>query len=167
MLFNIPIPANVLIVNAVFYEIATFDVVPLDWLTDYIDEKFGHLDKNDQVYLSPQALENGYDRTNPIINCIIPLFIIAVSLVILVLTKITSCCGSTLNKLYHKVKKMLVYNSFIRLFNEEFITITLACMIKLYALNFSNWYESLSSAFAIVVIIFAIEFPIAATKFLW
>ena len=38
MLFNIPIPANVLIVNAVFYEIATFDVIPLDWLTDYIDE---------------------------------------------------------------------------------------------------------------------------------
>ena len=52
MLLNIPIPANVLIVDSVFYEIATFDIIPLDWLTDYIDTLIGDLDKNKQVYLS-------------------------------------------------------------------------------------------------------------------
>ena len=46
MLFNIPIPGNVLILNKVFYEIATFDIIPLDWLEGYIDDTFGHLDNN-------------------------------------------------------------------------------------------------------------------------
>ena len=32
LFFNIPIPANVLIVNEVLYEVANFDLIPLDWL---------------------------------------------------------------------------------------------------------------------------------------
>ena len=92
MLFNIPIPANVLILNSVFYEIATFDLIPLDWLTDYIDDTFGHLDNNGQVYLSAQALEVGYNRTNPIINLILPIFLILASLTLyFILMSLTSC----------------------------------------------------------------------------
>ena len=41
MLFNIPIPAHVLIVNKVFYEIATFDLIDLGWLEEYLDDWFG------------------------------------------------------------------------------------------------------------------------------
>ena len=44
MFFNIPIPANVLVVNKVLYEIATFDLVELDWLEEYFDDLVGELD---------------------------------------------------------------------------------------------------------------------------
>ena len=85
-------PANVLIVNKVFYEVATFDLIPLDWLTDYIDSWVGDLDKNKEVYLSAQAKEISYERTNPIINLILPLFMILVTVIILLLLKIMSFC---------------------------------------------------------------------------
>ena len=41
MLINIPMTANVLVVNEVFFEIATFDLIPLDFINDFIDDKFG------------------------------------------------------------------------------------------------------------------------------
>ena len=52
MLFNIPIPANVLVVNKVFYEIATFDMIDLEWLEAYLDDWVGEYDQNNDVYLS-------------------------------------------------------------------------------------------------------------------
>ena len=52
MLFNIPIPANVFIVSSKIYEIATFDMIPLEWLTDYLDDAVGDNDNNKGVYLS-------------------------------------------------------------------------------------------------------------------
>ena len=172
MLFNIPIPANVLILNSVFYEIATFDLIPLDWLTDYIDDTFGHLDNNGQVYLSAQALEVGYNRTNPIINLILPIFLILASLTLyFILMSLTSCkirqCGNLLGRIHQKIKRSMFWNGFIRLFNEEYITITLACMIKAYTLDFSNYYEAFLSAISIFGMVLAIVFPLLVTKFLW
>ena len=172
MLFNIPIPANVLILNNVFYEIATFDLIPLDWLTDYIDDTFGHLDNNGQVFLSAQALEVGYSRTNPIHNLIVPIFLIVTSLLVYSVTfcvsrfKITRF-GNLIARLHERIKRAMFWNAYIRLFNEEYMTITIGCMIKAYTLDFSNYYEAFSSVISLLGLVFAIAFPIAATKFLW
>ena len=92
MLFNIPIPGNILIVNLMFYEVATFDLIPLDFITDFLDQAFEGVDNNKRVSLSAQATESGYDRTNPINNLILPLFIVAVTLVIVLFLKLMSYC---------------------------------------------------------------------------
>ena len=37
MLLNVPMTANVLVVDEMFYEIATFDLIPLDFFEDFLD----------------------------------------------------------------------------------------------------------------------------------
>ena len=103
MLFNIPIPANILIVDTVFYEIANFDLIEFDWVTDIIDNIFGDLDNNKEVFLSDNALENGYDRTNPIINLVLPLILTLGTLLFISLLKLTSLCSEKLQKVYRSV----------------------------------------------------------------
>ena len=61
----------------------------------------------------------------------------------------------------------MFWNGFIRLFNEEYMTITLACMIKAYTLDFSNYYETFLSIIALLGMALAIAFPLIVTKFLW
>ena len=65
-----------------------------------------------------------------------------------------------------KIKKKAFYSWFIRILEEEYITITLACLIKIYALDYSNLYESVSSTFAISMLLMTIAFPIFSSIFL-
>ena len=51
MLLNLAIPANVLLVKEVLYEIATFDLIPLDFVTDFLDNHIGEYDNNRNVTL--------------------------------------------------------------------------------------------------------------------
>ena len=92
MLFNISIPGNVLILDEIFYEIATFDLIPLDFITDFLDRNLSHVDNNKKVKLSAQAIASGYDRTNPINNTVLPLFVVAVTIIVLVSFKMMSVC---------------------------------------------------------------------------
>ena len=52
MLFNITIPGNIFAVNNILYKLATFDLIPLDWLTDYLDDITEEYDNNKSVDLS-------------------------------------------------------------------------------------------------------------------
>ena len=169
MLFNIPIPGNVLDITTVLYELATFDLIPEEWLPlgDIIDGLVGKWDNNKDVYLSAQAKESGYDRTNPIANLIWPIFMVACASVVVIFLKGLSMCSTRLKIGYDTVKDKLRWNACMRLFNEEYLTLSLACMIKVAALDFSNWYEAFSSVFAILLLLVAIVSPFVVTKWLW
>ena len=51
MLLNIAIPANVLLVKEILYEVATFDLIPLEFVTDGLDSLLGEYDNNRNVSL--------------------------------------------------------------------------------------------------------------------
>ena len=63
--------------------------------------------------------------------------------------------------------KRLRWNAAFRLFNEEFITISLASLIKVYAFDLSNFFESFSSFFALLLLTSTILTPFFVTKWLW
>ena len=168
MILNVSIPANTLIVYEVFYELATFDLIPLDWLIELLDNHIEHLDNNKDVELSPKAIEESYGRSNPIVNLILPLFILCVTFLCVGLIKLISLLKSKmLKRLYSTTKKMVFWNHLIRFFTEEYIMITIACMIKLYAWDLSNTFEDISSIFAVLLLAMTIAFPIIATYFMW
>ena len=167
MLFNIPIPGNVLVLNKIFYEIATFDIIEVDWLEEYFDGLVGELDENKDVYLSDSAREQGYDRTNPFNNLILEILLVVIAIAFLLLLKIMSCCGSIIKKCYMRVKEHMCWNAAIRMMSEEYITVSLACMIKVYAYNFSNFYEAFSSTFAMCMLLALAMFPFLVTRWLW
>ena len=92
MLLNLAMPANVIVVYEILYELATFDLIPLDFVTDFLDEQVGEYDNNRNVTLGAQALSTGFDRTNPIVNMIIPIVTIFVTVAVVLLLKILSYC---------------------------------------------------------------------------
>ena len=100
MLLNLAIPANVLLVKEVLYEIATFDLIPLDFVTDFLDNHIGEYDNNRNVTLGAQALQSGFDRTNPIVNMILPLMIVLSTMAVLLILKIFSRCHIKIHTLY-------------------------------------------------------------------
>ena len=167
MLFNINIPANVLILYEMFFEIATFDLIDLDLIIEWLDLAFGDLDNNKEVSLSPSALENGFDKTNPFKQTVLPLFITIVTFMFMGLLKIISCLGSFPLKVYIRIKKAIFWNHFLRLIAEEYIVIILACTIKMYAFDISNYYEIICSVFALLVLISTIIYPLKITHFLY
>ena len=117
--------------------------------------------------MSAQAIDQDYDRTNPIINLVLPLFILTSTFVVLVLLKAVSYTHVRMKKTYENIKKKTFNSWFIRILEEEYITITLGCLIKIYAIDFTNAYEGVSSTFAIVLLLTTIAFPISVTIFLW
>ena len=167
MLFNISMPANVLILYGMLFEIATFDLIDLDWVIEWLDSTFGDLDNNKEVSLSPSALENGYDKTNPFKQTVLPLFIVIVTFIIVGLLKIISYLGSFPLKVYLRIKKMIFWNHFHRLLAEEYIVIALACTIKMYAFDVSNYYETICSIFALLVLISTLSYPVIISRFLY
>ena len=49
---------------------------------------------------------------------------------------------------------------------EEYMVICLACLIKLYAFDISNFYEILSSVFACLLFVLTLAFPLVVIGFL-
>ena len=49
---------------------------------------------------------------------------------------------------------------------EEYLFVTIACIIKLYVLNFTTVFESVSSVFSVIMILTAILFPLLTGRFL-
>ena len=167
MFFNIPMPANVLILQEVLYEIATFNLIPLGWLKSFFDDMLGDLDNNKEVDMSSQARETKYHRTNPIYNLLVPIFFTVLDYLLLLLLYLASRCSRKASKYYFKNNQEMYWNYYIRLLLECSIAISLACMVKMYALDFSNVFEGLSSLFAITMLLITIIFPIIATRCLW
>ena len=166
MLLNLSIPANVLIVKETLYEVANFDMLPLDFVTDALDSMLGEYDNNRNVSLGAQAMQSGFDRTNPIINMILPLVIVFSTFVILALLVLISKLHRKLRQFYLNVKKKVFWNHFIRLYIQEYIVICLSCLIKLYAFDLSNFYEILNSILALILFMMTVVVPLIAILFL-
>ena len=131
-------------------------------------------------------MKEGFDETNPITNLALPIVSIAVAFFVLLLSKMMHLCcskvarstrlcnikcitklNSKTQKLYISVKESLCWNYPLRLLTEEYMTISLACMIKVNALDYSNFYEALTSTFAILLLTLTIVSPFIITKWMW
>ena len=62
---------------------------------------------------------------------------------------------------------MVFWNYFIRLFIEEYIVISMACLIKLYALDLTNYFEGFNSIFSIALLVIILGVPILVWRFLY
>ena len=149
---------------------ATFDLIPpevADPMTDFIDSTFEDFENHNSVYLSESAYSVGYDRTNPIITLFMPILVMIIVFTSLLLTKLLSFIGQRFKTIYLKLKKKIFHNMLIRFFTEEYITLTLACLIKVYATDFSNFYEGGNTVFAYCILILTVLFPMIASVKLW
>ena len=92
------------------------------------------------------------------------------TLVIVLFFNLMSLCCETnrhFKRLFKWVMKSTFWNQFIRLFIEEYLVISMAALIKLHALDFSNLFEFCSSIFAIILMLVILVFPVFTWKFLY
>ena len=133
------------------------------------------MDNNGEVYLSETALDSGgFEKTNPIHHLIFPFAVIIITVLIVGFLKLISFCLSKILKssnvprdIYNGIKRKIFWNHFIRLFIEEYIILSMVCLIKIYALDFTNYFESISSVFAIFLLTVVLVFPLFVWRFLY
>ena len=63
--------------------------------------------------------------------------------------------------------RKMVWNFYLRMFLEEYLVVAIACIIKLYVLNFTTVFESVSTLFAVIMVSAAIAFPLLLIRFLY
>ena len=73
----------------------------------------------------------------------------------------------TPQKIYNSISKSIFWNHFIRLFIEEYIIIAMAGIIKLFAFDLSNYFEIISSIFAVLIVMIVVITPIIVWRFLY
>ena len=82
------IPANMRIVLDTFYEIATFDIIPIEYFTQPIVDALSVQERssNKDFQQNINTIEAGYDTTNPFFNMTEPIsFYISLTVILLTL----------------------------------------------------------------------------------
>ena len=111
----------------------------------------------------------GYDSSNPIYNCIDALFLLLLIILFMILHQFLKICKnhSIIEKAFLRVERFLYWNTFIRLFIEEYQVIAIASLIKLYAIDFTNVFESIISIIGILLIASTITVPFYTWHYLF
>ena len=107
--------------------------------------------------------DQGYDTSNPIYNCIDAIVLFLIGGLVALLLKLDRFIGQRFDRVRNVVKrieKQMYWNLYIRLGIEEFQVISIGCLIKLYALDFSNVFESLFSIVGILGMALVILAPL-------
>ena len=169
-LLNVIMPGNAKIAFDMAYGIATFDYFPIEWFIELIEEPLSGLDNSDSHELSvSESLNDAFESTNPFINLSQEAFILVIGLVygamIYLLSKMF--CSGKCKEFTDWYLNRLFPSFLIRFLIEEYLTICIVLLIKLYTLDFMNWFETTSSVFAISSALFIISLPVWIWKFLY
>ena len=169
-LLNVILPGNARAVYEATYALATFDLISMDPLLELSEEPLADVDRSEthDVQIS-EATRDAFGTTNPLLNLSLELTIFlglsAVTALVFLLRLAVSdsrCCG-----LLPLLRRRLWPSALLRYGLEEYITYTIVVLIKLYALDFSTWFESLSSVFAMVMAVLIVSVPVWLWIFLF
>ena len=98
------------------------------------------------------------------------LALFTIILIIAIFIKLLNCASSRSKRvktLVTSLKKLIYWNAFIRLFIEEYQVIVIACLIRMYAVDFSTAFEGFSTIFGVIGMVIVLMCPIAVWKFLF
>ena len=61
----------------------------------------------------------------------------------------------------------MIWGAFIRFFIEEYIAISIAGLLKMFSIDFTNWFEIMSSIYGIIALIIVIVAPFIVWRVLY
>ena len=145
----------------------------MDVIEEELDSKLGKLDNSEEnnFQASEQTAEMGFETSNPLSNMLgtAPLIIgiLGVILLIALIMRLFCFSSAKMKAGVIKIKKIVMWNAFIRYWLEEYLTICISSLIKLYALDFTNWYEASLSSSALFGIAAVTATPFVIWTFLY
>ena len=171
-LLNVIMPGNISIVYDIIYMIATFDLIPMDMVDEHAEKLLSGLDNSDQhARHETESTQDSFDSTNPFLNLSLEISIMLAMITLHLATLGLAAIVSPHSRQKEQKLKAMVdvhYPScYFRFSLEEYLTISIVVLIKLYALDFSNWFEVLSSVFAMLLGIAVILAPFWIWYFLY
>lgn len=140
-----------------------------------VDIEVGEDDKTEVNFdaedkLSESTIAAGYEDSNNVLNSLLNLTIICAVLVIAILVtlctlifKRVKCCKSCLDRIWRKI----FFNFIIRTMLETFLEMAIINMIRMYAVDSSNWYEALGSVIAVGILAICMIFSLLVPVFLY
>ena len=173
-LSNVIFPSNAETYFEAILEIANLGVIPTENFEEYLEIKIGEANKSDSIFnvedhLSESTIEAGYDSADAVLNNIFSLvlvcFIVFCTVVILLLRLL--CFKVERVKLcLNSIWRMIFWNFIIRSTMETYLELCLVNMIRMYAINFSSWYEVFGSSYAILILTLLTLFSLLSPVFL-
>ena len=168
-------PANSRIIFNVISRIANFEnplVLPVqEWIKDQFPTT-----TQDEKGLSQSLKNAGFTSVNPLANITVAITFLGAILIIFILASLiyhlfkkcsTNPKFAIIGKLYKKLKDKLFWNSLLRSILELYLELIIANMIKLYALNFDDFSEGISSAMAVAACVVLVTFIFFVWRFLF
>ena len=181
-MLNVQMPASAESTYSTVLQIATFRFPFVDDVTDWVKEQIKELimteDENIEisdgtrklVEVSRSTADAGYMTSNPFVNSAFAIMLSSVIAIVFLTVLLLKCAiqkNKSVNKLYTLIKQKMFWGVVIRYILENFIMLSVAYMIKLYALSFETITQALTSVFTVGVVILLIAIPLVTTHFLF
>ena len=158
--------------------VATFDLPFIGDVTNALKEKLASLaqpEDQQQVQENSRRLEAssriaGYESSNPFVNSAFAIVLIAMIiavLLVLVLLRVVIQKSKAIQNIYEKIKQKIFWGVFIRYLLENFISLSVAYTLKMYALDFSSTSASFTSIYSMIVVILLLASPCIVSHFLF
>ena len=154
-LLNVILPGNARTIYDATYALATFDLISMEPLLELLEEPLADVDKSatHNIHIS-EATRDAFSTTNPLLNLSLELTILFGLSAIIGLTRLLKilCSDTRCMGVVSLLRRKLYPAALIRYGLEEYITYTIVVLIKLYALDFSTWFEFISSVLNLFIL---------------
>ena len=152
------------------YDLVMFDLIPTDFFESLVDENTESVEEFDAYgVLSDSTIEAGYESSNVVTSTIFTLLILACTLAICILVIILRLfCFKVdwVNKALKWLWRKIFWNFIIRTVLEMYLELSLKMGIKLYSLNYSNWFETTNSMTSVISLVLLCLFGLLTPVFL-
>ena len=167
-LLDVQFPANCVVYFAIIIKIATFDLISVDFITDWIASSYQSTITYYDVVPNFKAF--AYKSTDPITNMDI-IFLFAAGLVVLpILLKLCDLlfrCSRVLTKKIRNFKTKTAYwNLYLRFLLEVYLEMAIISLLRVQTLSFATKFDTMLTLFSICCVIVLMVYLLGAAPFL-
>lgn len=150
-------------INAGMIEVANFELINLDWFTDWLyDDKLDEDDRVNQPFNASWE-ECGYESLLVITNMGLLLWVFFLYTLLLVafamlvcLEKTVCCCCECIMRLRLKLQQKLIWNTFIRLFLEMYADMAITAFLNVHTADWDSPSDVVRYSNTLAVVFLAI-----------
>ena len=174
-LTNIHYPINAAIWYSALYQLAAFDLVETDKLEEFIQSEIGDANQSEESFdpktvLSDSTIQAGFESADVVNGNMLQIVFYSAGvfacLIILIIYLICRKSKTTTDKLV-KLRNLFVWNYFIRTLLETAIESSMNAFIRMYFIDTSTWWESLSTSYAFLQLSILTLFGLIVPLFLY
>ena len=167
-LINVHMPANCQLLYGMLIKMATFDIVPVDGIMDFIASYLTTTD--DSSLIEDHFIGFGFETTDPIQNLGL-IFLLSLGLVVtpifFKLIELITSCSKVAKETLHKFKStVLIWNAYLRFQLEAFFELSIVSLLRIRFFRSNTNQDAILSFYSVILITLLAVFMCYSTFFL-